>query len=341
MEPTKVFRVLVVDDTESSYVMIRSFLTRGTNKDHYEVDWEPLFETGLPAVLQQAHDVYLIDYHLSAQHTGVDIIRAATESGCRAPMILLTGQGDREIDLEAMNAGAVDYLDKGELKPATLDRAIRYANERTEKTNALIALAAMEERQRLARELHDAVSQTLFSASMIAESLPRLWDNIPPKAETRLLEINHLTRRALLEMRSLLLELRPQALVNTPLDELITQLTETFTSRTRLYVKLGVDADIHLHPDAQVAFYRIAQEALNNIAHHAQATEVTVRLRYVEGGVLLSVEDNGTGFDPAQVPANHFGVQIMPERIRELGGSFDLQTAPGQGTRIRAVLPRE
>jgi len=191
------------------------------------------------------------------------------------------------------------------------------------------------ERSRLARELHDAVTQTLFSASVIAETIPRIWDTHPQEARQGLGELQQLTRGALAEMRTLLLELRPSTLTEKPLGDLLRSLAEATTSRTRVPVELSVDGESLLPPQVQVALYRIAQEALNNVARHAGATEVSVSLHASDAQVTLSVQDNGIGFDPAIAPpAGHFGVSIMRERAQQIGATLDITSAPGSSTRV-------
>lgn len=193
--------------------------------------------------------------------------------------------------------------------------------------------AVNNERIRLARDLHDAVTQTLFSASLIAEVLPQLWDINQDEARRRLAALRHMTRGALAEMRTLLLELRPNALVDVPLPDLLRQLTEAFMSRTHLQVQLQVEGQRALPPDVQLALYRITQEALNNIARHAGATQVIVTLR-LSDSVRLSIVDNGVGFDPVTVPPDHLGTQIMRERAQSVGASYALYSAPDEGTQI-------
>ena len=130
--------------------------------------------------------------------------------------------------------------------------------------------AAVEERQRLARDLHDAVTQTLFSASLIADVLPRIWERNPDEARRRVEELRQLSRGALAEMRALLMELRPTALQEAPLPDLLRQLGDAFTGRARAPISLTVDGSAaELPAEVKVALYRIAQEALNNAAKHA------------------------------------------------------------------------
>ena len=194
--------------------------------------------------------------------------------------------------------------------------------------------ATTAERSRLARELHDAVTQTPFSASLIAEALPRVWDEHPDEGLRGLDELRQLTRGALAEMRTLLLELRPAALTEKPLGQLLRHLTEAMTSRTRVPISLTVEGNSLLPADQQIALYRISQEALNNMAKHAGASQVSVELRCSPGPVTLCVADDGIGFDPGQVRPDRFGMGVMRERAEGIGALLDVRSQPGQGTRV-------
>lgn len=192
--------------------------------------------------------------------------------------------------------------------------------------------AVAAERSRLARDLHDAVTQTLFTTSLIADVLPRIWERNPEEGKARLEQIRQLTRGALAEMRTLLLELRPATLTETNLGDLIRQLCLAFTGRTQIPVDVSVEGDFVLPPDVQVGFYRIAQELLNNVAKHAQASNVTVRLSEVAGQILLRVCDDGRGFDLESVPSGHMGLGIIRERAAAIGAMLDVDSRPGGGT---------
>jgi signal transduction histidine kinase len=194
--------------------------------------------------------------------------------------------------------------------------------------------ATIAERERLAGDLHDAVTQTLFSAGLIAETLPRIWERDPERAQDGLAELRRLTQGALAEMRTLLLELRPAALTERSLGELLTQLTTALTSRSRVPIDLTVEGDSFLPPGTQIALYRIAQEALNNVAKHAAATEVSIRLRCDPGRVALSIQDDGRGFDPADALPDQLGLGIMQERAESIGARLEIRTRPGDGTRV-------
>jgi len=208
--------------------------------------------------------------------------------------------------------------------------AIENARLRTQAEEAAVA----SERHRLARDLHDAVSQTLFSASLIAETLPRVWERYPDEAWKSVDELRQLTRGALAEMRTLLLELRPKALIEAKLDKVLGTLTEAITSRTRIPISLALEGNCSLLPDVQIALYRIAQEALNNVAKHAKASQATVTLSCKPEKVELCISDDGRGFDPKSISPHHLGVGIMHERARSIGAILKIESQPGYGTQI-------
>lgn len=197
--------------------------------------------------------------------------------------------------------------------------------------------AAAAERSRLARELHDAVTQTLFSASLIAEVVPRLWERNPDEGRRRLDELRRLTKGALAEMRTLLLELRPSALIDVPLSDLLRQLADAVSGRTLLPITLAVEGQRPLPPDVNIAMYRVAQEALNNIMKHAKAKRVDIALRQAVEGVELRIADDGAGFDPANVPADHFGLRIIRERAESIDAVLRITSRPGQGTEVACI----
>lgn len=208
--------------------------------------------------------------------------------------------------------------------------AIENARLRTQVEQAAI----VAERNRLARDLHDSVTQTLFSASLIAEVLPKLWHRRHSEGERRLEELRQLTRGALAEMRTLLLELRPSRLIDVGLSELLRQLTEAVTGRARIPIDLQLDGDYSLLPEVQIALYRTAQEALNNVAKHAQANRVEVKCICRPDYVKLSIQDDGRGFVRENVRANSLGLSIMQERAEAIDGLLEIDTEVGQGTKV-------
>ena len=192
--------------------------------------------------------------------------------------------------------------------------------------------AVTADRTRLARDLHDAVTQTLFSASLTAEVLPDLWDMDVEEAKKSTEELRQLTRGALAEMRTLLLELRPATLTQTRLNDLIRQLCEAFIGRSRLPITLTIEGECQLPPEVQIAFYRVAQESLNNVFKYARATQVDVKVFLSPSSVHLETSDNGVGFELSAVKPTSLGMRIMRERAEAIGAELHISTYPGSGT---------
>lgn len=194
-------------------------------------------------------------------------------------------------------------------------------------------IAAHNERQRLARDLHDSVSQSLFAASSIAESATRQWERNPASVYPMLLDLLHLLRNSMAEMRILLWELRPANLINTPLDKLITQLVNAYRSRTNMALHCETVETQTLPEDVHIAFYRITQESLNNIVKHSQATEARIDLALEAEQVVLSIHDNGQGFNMTEISAG-FGLDNIRERAEMMGASLDIASEQARGTKI-------
>ncbi|HEX8993469.1 MAG TPA: PAS domain S-box protein [Anaerolineales bacterium] len=196
------------------------------------------------------------------------------------------------------------------------------------------SLAVLQERQRLAQNLHDAVNQSLFSAGLIAEVLPRLWDRDQVMARQFLGDLRRLTRGAMAEMRALLAELRPSTLTDAQLGELLVLLGNGFTGRTNIPVSITVEGQEILPAEVQVAIYRICQEALNNIAKHAGASAVEISLKHERNAVEIRIQDNGRGFDAALPVPGHYGLSMMRERAEAVRAVLSIKSELGRGTRL-------
>jgi len=258
----------------------------------------------------------------------------------RSELVVPIKIGDKTVgvlDVESTELDAFDEVDM--FTTQTLADQVAIAIENIRLYEQAQELAAMEERQRLARDLHDAVAQTLFSANMIANVLPRLWERNPAEGKQSLEELRKLTQGALAEMRMLLLELRPAALTEIGLSDLVRQLSEAVTSRARVPITLKAEGECTLPPDVQVALYRIAQEALNNIVRHARASEATVSLRCQPERVELLVCDNGCGFNLEGTSPTHHGLSIMSDRAKAIGALLKIESQVGCGTRVAVVWP--
>jgi PAS domain S-box-containing protein len=200
-------------------------------------------------------------------------------------------------------------------------------------------LAALQERQKLARDIHDAVNQSLFSAGLIADVLPRLWEKDPLSARKELENLRRLILGAQADLRLLMTELRPNALIHTNLGDLIKQLGISLTARTNIPVKISIKEEMHPPGEVQLAFYRLCQEGFNNIAKHAEAKRVEVFYNSNKDGADLRIKDDGSGFDPNYHPAGHYGIVMMRERAKAVGASLNIISHLGKGTTILIHWP--
>ncbi len=209
--------------------------------------------------------------------------------------------------------------------------------QRTEELiNARTAFAV--ERARLAQDLHDSVTQTIFAANTIAEMLPRMLERGPDKAAEYMTELSQLTRGAMAEMRILMIELRPGALARTELGVLIQQLCDAVAGSTRVNVEFNATEKLILEESKQIAFYRVAQGALDNSARYAHASCIEVRLTKRDRTVELYVHDDGRGFDPdGTMSDDQIGIKSMQEHADRVGAHLTVFSKPGEGTSITLV----
>jgi len=205
-------------------------------------------------------------------------------------------------------------------------------------------LAAAEERNRLARELHDSVTQTIFSMTLTAESARILLERDPSKAAAQLDRLLELAQSALAEMRSLISHLRPKTVAE---EGLIPALGRHIAERgnqdglTIAFRLEGYEEDRRLPPETEEALFRVVQEGLNNVVKHAQTDRAEIRLCLSDELVCLLVEDRGVGFDITRVSSgtSHLGLASMHERVKGLGGTLRIESQPGAGTQIKAEIP--
>jgi len=202
-------------------------------------------------------------------------------------------------------------------------------------------LAVLQERQRLARELHDSVSQALYGIVLGMRSARTLLERNPGQLAGLLESIHSQAKTGLTEMRTLIFELRPESLEADGLVIALKKHAETVEARYGLHIEVEMGEELPLPFIVKEALYRISQEALHNIVKHAHATIATLRLREDDRatGIVLEISDNGIGFEPGQSFPGHLGLQSMRERLARLGGRLEIMSAPGQGTLIRAMLP--
>ncbi|WP_442599089.1 sensor histidine kinase [Neobacillus sp. D3-1R] len=208
----------------------------------------------------------------------------------------------------------------------------RLADEKVTLAQSAHTAAVMEERQRLARDLHDVVSQQLFALSMLSSATLRLIDKDPSKVKEQIKEIADIATKAQGEMRALLLHLRPVQLSEDSLCEGIIKLIVELKEKTNLEFQASIDEIENLSTAAEEHLFRIVQEALSNILLHSEANKVKITLTEREHDIHLYISDNGRGFDPSKDRFASYGLKTMRERCEEIGGIFNIRSKENEGT---------
>ncbi len=202
-------------------------------------------------------------------------------------------------------------------------------------------LATLETRNRFARDLHDSVKQQVFATSFQIAAARALIEKDTKAAEAYLTQAEELARQAQRELNVLIGELRPAALEGKGLSSALRDYVEDWSRRAEIPAEVHVRGEREVPLEVEQALFRVAQEALANVAKHSGAGNVEVGLIYASGSMTLRVADDGRGFDPAKNPGEGFGLQSMHERLEKLGGRVEVESAPGKGTRVTCVCPLE
>ena len=199
--------------------------------------------------------------------------------------------------------------------------------------------AIVEERQRLARELHDAVSQQLFAISMTATAVGRTLEKDFNKAQRQVALIEEMAAVAQSEMRALLLHLRPVYLEGKALEQGLRELIRELQIKVPMDINLDMDEGLNLSKGVENHLFRIIQEAMSNTLRHAKADRMDIRILRKLNTVRVSLRDDGAGFELDEKKQTSYGLSTMEERVSELGGTMQIITAPGKGTRIEISVP--
>lgn len=250
------------------------------------------------------------------------------------PVPPLPYMGKDEIGRLSEQLARISY--KWEEQVASLQRL---STNNTELAAKARMSAVVEERQRLARELHDAVSQQLFAISMTATAVGRTLDHDFDKAKRQVKLIEEMAAVAQSEMRALLLHLRPVHLEGKKLSEAIPELVEEMRAKVLMEISLDMEEDLQLSKGIENHLFRMVQEAMSNTLRHAKATKMDISLQKRGEAVRLAIRDNGVGFDVLAKKHTSYGLVSMEERVNELGGSMNVASAPGKGTRIEIRVP--
>ncbi|HSL46454.1 MAG TPA: GAF domain-containing sensor histidine kinase, partial [Anaerolineales bacterium] len=239
----------------------------------------------------------------------------------------------------------LDHHEPGHFTSAHADLGLAFANqaaiaiENARFHEQAQRLAALQERQKLARELHDSVSQALYGIALGARTAQIRLESEPENLAEPLDYILSLAEAGLSEMRALIFELRPESLQNEGLVVAITKQAEALRARHKLELITDLGSEPEIALDWKEVFYRVTQEAMQNIARHSHATKVDVRLYQNDSCIVLEIHDNGRGFDPSREYPGHLGLQSMRERVAQIDGDFAIVSQPGMGTTISVSLP--
>ncbi len=346
-------KVLLVEDDEEDHILIKDLLSEEAS-GRYHLEWASSYDKAIEAANKAHFDVFLLDYRLGDRN-GMELFIELTRMGLEAPVIFLTGRSDYDLDVEAMKAGAADYLLKSELSAHLLERSIRYSIERKRSQEALqksqrqlkylssqLLKVQEKERKRIAAELHDDLGQILTAVKYGVEHTIGLLKRgvaSPEPLEALIPTIQH----AIEEVRRIYTYLRPTLLDDLGIVATIGWHCREFSEihpRMRIQKHISVEEE-DVPERLRVVIYRVMQDAMNNIAQHSEADTVDVSL--VKNGNLieLMVGDNGRGFSISDIPSEKggsygLGLVSMKERVELAGGRFEVQSIPGGGSTIRA-----
>jgi len=231
-----------------------------------------------------------------------------------------------------------------------LQRRTKELEKETKKRSQLLVdlykgVAVAEERGRLARVIHDGLAQSLASSLLKTELCERLIENNPEKLKRELLELRNMLAKSVKSTRQVIFEMELPELHRTGFATVLKQYLEEFRKKTGILPALNLRLEESIPTRVQVGSYRIIREAMNNIRKHARANHINLRLVTTKDGYLdLNIEDDGKGFDVKKVLAlrkyaKHFGLRGMEAQAKGLGGSFAVESAKGQGTRVKVKIP--
>jgi signal transduction histidine kinase len=361
MESFDLIKILLVEDDEDDFMIISEFLSRVKNQK-FELDWAKNFDEGISKASTIEHDLCIVDYFLGA-HTGIEFIDEYIRRGFKEPIIILTGQGDFDIDMLAMEKGAVDYIDKNQIDPVLLERSIRYAVRNSKILNRLkqsekqlhhLSLKILEtqeqERKTVARELHDSIGSSLAAIRFALEQKIRSMGSVsePASKGFSLEKIMDMLKEVIDESQRIAYDLRPSVLDTLGLLPAIRSLCRRYSE---LHREICLDTRLDLKEEEipeklKIVCYRIIQECFNNAAKHSSADHLQLYLGRSENILNLVVEDNGKGFELEEaitlaLKNNSMGLQGMIERVELAGGKIEIISGKGQSTKIKIQLPVE
>jgi signal transduction histidine kinase len=372
-------KILLVEDDPDYAELMKNILHQSGIKP-LDITCMGFLDAALARLRQEDFDALLLDLSLP-DSTGAETFHRARSAAPHLPIVVLTGDDNEEIGLEAVRFGIQDYLIKGRTDGHQVARAIRYAIERKqmeddlkqlyadlevrvrertaelaranealerEMTERILAeaqqlTAVLEERTRIAREIHDTIAQGLAGIVIQLETADYCLDLDPKTARMWIRKACGLARDTLTEARHSVWALRPHSLEEGNLVTAIAALIGRLSHEASVAIDFTHQGILcPLPPDVEHDLLRLCQEAINNALKHANARQIRATLVFTPEQVELHVEDDGQGFDPSQrTQGNSFGLRIMEERVTHLGGQLAITSNSEQGTRVVVRIPRD
>jgi signal transduction histidine kinase len=355
--------ILIVDDTPSSLRLLSTMLIQ----QGYEVRSVTSGANALMGIPGQKPDLILLDIQMPEMN-GYEVCEflKAGSNTCDIPIIFISALNEAFDKVKAFAVGGVDYITKpfqveevlarvahhlilrklqtqlqvrnAQLQQAETDLLRSLAQERS-LNQQIEALAVLEERHRIARDLHDSLGHSLVALKLQAESALVMWHEQPDKAYQFIVAVKQLSAEALQAIRESVTEMRSDPLQGQLLEAAIATLLQEFHRMTGVLPTSVVDLSQPLSNSIHTVVYRMVQEGLTNIAKHANATLVQLHIQTDSASLSLILEDNGKGFNVDE-SVTGFGLQGMQERAIEVGGQLEILSQPGVGCRITASFPR-
>lgn len=355
MESTAL-HILLVEDKAADCQLIQGLLAQAP-RSKFSMDWVPNCDSALQEMEQRHYDACLVAGSIEDPE-GQSLMKRVHASGHPIPVIFLTAQGEQEVDLSVIQAGAADYLIKEQITPDHLDRSIRYAIERKRAEESLRRSEAQlkslssqllnvheTERKRVALELHDNLGQILSAVKYGVESTLAHMERGTVKPGT-LEPLVPMIQHAIQEVRRIYTALRPTVLDDLGILATLNWFCREFANlHPQLAVVKLIEVEESMVPEPiKIIIYRLVQDGFENVANHSRATRVTLSLSKVEERLQLGIEDNGIGFEADTLRSGNgsqtgLGLPSMKERTELSGGTFLCESKPGQGTQLTASWP--
>jgi signal transduction histidine kinase len=336
MASTPLGDILIVDDTLDNLRLLSAMLSQ----QGYEVRSVTDGMTALMGIEAQPPDLILLDINMP-EMSGYEVCQRlkANPQWQSIPVIFISALSEAIDKVKAFTVGGSDYI----TKPFQVEEVLaRIENQLTicRLNRRLEQMAALEERNRIARDIHDSLGHALVALNIQIQSTLSLWHKNPQKAYDFLVEAKQLGSEALQAVRESVSDMRSDPLQGQLLEEAIANLVQEFRSRTGIAPTVQVKLQYPTSHTLNTVIYRIVQEGLTNICKYAEATQVQIQVRSTPEGVSLTLKDNGRGFRVDQQRAG-FGLQGMQERTTAQGGTLHIASEPGKGCQITAHFPSQ